>query len=498
MTVTAPASSTHTISTDAPYSLNTRDAIYDNLQALFNGFYNVVFRDYRQGNSTAMIFKFSLSKNSTGDFLVAAQLNSVASDAGTSLSTAFPHAAVTARLQLGELSNIAASNAGSVLAVVVASIGGMFSLFTLLVSCVKRQSAVLHRSVNPLNYVLCCGIAALFLFPVTDTMQPTRASCIMQVVLMPFSIGLVVSVFMVKSLYYYIKQWNPVALSKGPTKKESSLALSAVFGLVSLYLILMIVWLAKDSPSPTLLYKSASDHRFYTCHTNPVYVIFLAGLSGVMLYLTLKINASRSIPARETTMLLVNSVNILVLGAALVALMLSDFLPGSKQVAVRIAIALTAAGILLVTLPAYKLALSMGSNKDDEEGNMRDEIMNVALSSAHSATKSTALGTPYPAKLSINKSVLPPAVKASRVHNVMLRDGNLLLSSEGSATGVQLSAADVSGSTISLDTNEESAVQDAVRLSTSDGKEIVLQFATGPAAKNWISELESAKKRKSQ
>ncbi|KAI9101690.1 hypothetical protein DFS34DRAFT_426045 [Phlyctochytrium arcticum] len=219
------------------------------------------------------------------------------------------------------------------------------------------------------NGLLYLGIATLFALPMTEVVRPSSASCMVQVVMAVPTLGFITSALLVKAHYYYTRHKNPLSLQQKLSQRETYWYNAIAGFIVLVYAVLVLSWLLIDRPAPVLVYIASSSERYYICgssQTQPKFLFGLIGLTGPLilgaLYLAKKVTDSPSIPARETQFIMLNAVNMRVLGAAMVGLMLGNFMAGSIQPAIRVTLEVMVAGVLGGSFLGFKIFDSMMKN----------------------------------------------------------------------------------------------------------------------------------------
>ncbi|KAJ3285788.1 hypothetical protein HK104_009328 [Borealophlyctis nickersoniae] len=394
-----------------PYTLATRDSIYSNL-SVAHAPYQVIFRSFdllgsggqnvnasllRRGSSSdaTLVFTYSLMDVETSKFLTSSQLSDVASNTNFSqyLSTVTPAVSI----ETGDIDNVRITEAGPIIVTFI-SIGVMV---------LKRDAKVVGATSLELHVLLGTGIAFLYAFPLADVVQPTVASCRTQVVLVPLHLGLIIPTLLVKGFDYYAKRKNQKAVAQGISTWVLQRYLGAIALMNLLHWILAIVWLSVAAPVPTQVFIADSQSRYWVCGSNGAsgadaksqvgFIGVLVGLDAALLLVAIWVirgvregvpNYRRLIPAFEDKFLLFNTTNLGVLGSVFVGLFLPNFMGGTAQFALRVAIVLVIATGLWATFFGVKVfgLLTGRETNDHEHGADMDFVLKLALGSSKETT----------------------------------------------------------------------------------------------------------------
>ncbi|TPX61175.1 hypothetical protein PhCBS80983_g01313 [Powellomyces hirtus] len=384
------------------YSVKGRDTMLSQIEKIYKDKYIVIYRDFQStiqpklarrdtGSNTGetLYLKFSLADAQTGSFLDYRQLRAE--------STALQAALVSpqsmgVQVLEGALANTRITSAGSIIVIVCSTLCVLMVLAVAGTLFAKRENTAIRGTTHNLDMLLALGLAGLFAFPITDTTEPTTLSCRVQIWMLPWSIGLVSSILLVKAWGHYIRRKNKMALIAELPMSFKKAGVAVVVAIQLLYFALIAAWQAVEAPSPQLIY--ASQDRFWSCggteKKQTGFIIAFIGLTGALLlmacrfsYETIKIGWP--VPALEDKFILVNAVNMLITGAISAGILLPNMMNGSAQFALRAAVMLLVAAGATASLLGYKLRLVFGPGGSSEDA-METKIKSIAMKSQKSSS----------------------------------------------------------------------------------------------------------------
>ncbi|KNC98603.1 uncharacterized protein SPPG_06285 [Spizellomyces punctatus DAOM BR117] len=388
-----------------PYTIQARDVLFSNLSQLYQPDYAVVYRSFSPSIDT-VVFKYSLMKIASDDFVSYRELQSMIPGTVALLSQlGLPSS--DASIVAGDLANIDRGVPGIVI-MAIAVLGIFLTAGSEIVIFRRGNNSAPTYTVNSL---LAVGTAFLWAYPITDAVEPTSITCRTQILLVPFTLGIILPWLLVKAFYYRYYLMNGVLLRRGMSRSDRNAFLSVFTGLHLLFWAITIVWLTTDLPVPKIQYDESSQLRYWTCQGSAPFTrsphlftllsfsCLLLAISGVVLRRIGSSQFASSIPARQDKMIFGNVFNFLVLGALLVGLVIPEFLNARIQIAVRAVVIFTAAATLVATSFIFRMV------ETKREGTAGEVTQSMILKIAFSTNQSQKPQTEYiPVKY--NKSSL--------------------------------------------------------------------------------------------
>ncbi|KAJ3008602.1 hypothetical protein HKX48_008439 [Thoreauomyces humboldtii] len=473
-------------------SVDGRDRMIEQIQAVYGDTYTVVYRDFysstasslaRRDSGTATLFlKFSLTYPS-GTYLNYKELATASTVLTAKLAS--PET-MGIKVVVGNLANVSVTSAGSIATIAISCLCITTVLVLQGMVFARRAQQPVQGTTHELDIFLAAGLAFLFAYPVTDTMIPTAASCRAQIWLIPLSFGLITSCLTIKSFIHYTRRKNKMILATDLSPslaRRLNLVVSCIFGL---YVIYVGVWTAIESPTPVLTYAAAD--RFWTCTgTSRTQVGFFIGffvLTGTNLLAAMwfsyqTILVGYPIPAMEDRLLLSNSANLIICGTVAAGILTPNLMDGTAQAALRIVAAFVVALGMSGSLLGYKAFILYGpvrySAADDD---MTKKIQAIALKSK---TKNIYQNIKFlPAKP--DASLVWQAVQVSIIQNRYL-DLTDVDTKKGRFFLVD---------SISVDKSE---TEHTILLTLPEGPPMRLQMENKRSLDDWVKKFEEARRK---